>query len=194
MTQIQRDLQEARDVVAFLVAQHEQLTVLLNGVLGHSGDERQRHFDLARELLARHETGEEMIVRPLTRRAPAGEAVAAARMAEENAAKEVLARLEDLDVDSEAFVRLFTTFRQSVLDHARAEERDEFPLLRLHADPDALLKARQRVERAEQLAPTRPHPSLRTTTASYVAGPFVAMLDRARDALRGSPPDAGVTR
>jgi hypothetical protein len=186
MSQIQRDLEEARDVVAFLVAQHEQLTVLLNGVLAHSGLERQRHFDLARELLARHETGEEMIVRPLTRDAPDGDAVAAARMAEENAAKEMLAVLEDLDVDSDEFGRLFTTFRRSVLDHAQAEERDEFPLLRLHADPDALLKARRRVERAEQLAPTRPHPSLRTTTVNYVAGPFAAMVDRARDFLRGT--------
>jgi hypothetical protein len=186
MSQIQRDLDEARDVVAFLVAQHEQLTVLLNGVLGHSGDERQRHFDLAREMLARHETGEEMIVRPLTRDAPNGDAVADARMAEENAAKDVLAVLEDMDVDSDEFARLFTTFRQSVLDHARAEEREEFPLLRLNADPDALAKARERVERAERMAPTRPHPGLRTTTANYVAGPFVAMVDRARDFLRGT--------
>jgi hemerythrin superfamily protein len=186
MSQIQRDLAEARDVVAFLVAQHEQLTVLLNGVLGHSGDERQRQFDLARELLARHETGEEMIVRPLTREAPNGTAVAGARMAEENQAKEVLARLEEMDVDSDEFVALFTTFRRAVLDHARAEERDEFPLLRLTADPDALVQARRRVERAEQLAPTRPHPGLRSTTANYVAGPFVAMVDRARDFLRGT--------
>jgi hypothetical protein len=194
MSQIQRDLEEARDVVAFLTAQHEELTVLLNGVLGHTGDERQRHFDLARELLARHETGEEMVVRPLTRHIPRGEAVADLRMAEENEAKEVLARLEELDVDDPEFVVLFTAFRDSVLEHAKAEERDEFPLLRLHADPDDLLKARQRVERAEKLAPTRPHPGLRTTTANYVAGPFVAMVDRARDALRGTPPDAGITR
>jgi hypothetical protein len=188
VSQIHRDLEEARDVVAFLVAQHEQLTVLLNGVLGHSGLERQRHFDLVREMLARHETGEEMVLRPLTRDVPRGDAVADARMAEENAAKEMLAVLEELDVDSDAFGQLFTTFRQSVLEHARAEERDEFPLLRRHADPDALAEARKRVERAERMAPTRPHPSLRTTTANYVAGPFVAMVDRARDFLRGTPP------
>jgi hemerythrin superfamily protein len=186
MSQIRRDLDDARDVVAFLIAQHEQLTVLLNGVLAYSGDERQRHFDLVREMLARHETAEEMIVRPLTRDAPNGDAVADARMAEENAAKEVLARLEKLDVDSEEFERTFTAFRQSVLDHAQAEERDEFPLLRLNTDPDALAKARRRVERAEQMAPTHPHPSVKTTAANYVAGPFAAMLDRARDFLRGT--------
>jgi hemerythrin superfamily protein len=192
MSQIQRDMDDARDVVAFLVAQHEQLKVLLNGVLGTGGDERQRNFDQAREMLARHETGEEMIVRPLTRKAANGDAVADARMAEENDAKEVLARLEKMDVDSEEFQRLFTSFRQAVLDHAEAEERDEFPLLRRTTDPDALAKARERVEQAEKMAPTHPHPSAKTTAANYVAGPFAAMLDRARDLLSGkSGHDAG---
>jgi hypothetical protein len=186
MSQVRRDLEEARDVVAFLTAQHEQVTVLLNGVLGHSGDERQRQFDLARALLARHETGEEMVRRPHTRHLAGGDAVADARMAEENAAKAVLARLEEMDVDTEEFVQLFSTFRRSVLDHARAEEQDEFRLLRLHAEPDDLVKARERLERVEELAPTHPHPSARTTTANYVIGPFAAMVDRARDFLRGA--------
>ena len=78
----------------------------------------------------------------------------------------------------------FSEFQQSVLDHAEAEETQEFPLLRQNTDPDALVKARDRVKRAEAMAPTHPHPSAKTTTANYVAGPFAAMLDRARDALR----------
>jgi hemerythrin superfamily protein len=185
MSQVQRDMDDARDVVEFLIAQHEQVKVLLSGVLGSSGQKRQEYFDDAREFLARHETGEEMIVRPLTRDAPNGDAVADARMAEENEAKEVLARLEELDVDSPEFETLFTEFRQSVLEHAEAEERDEFPLLRQNTDPEALAKARKRVEQAEKMAPTHPHPSAKTTAANYVAGPFAAMLDRARDAFKG---------
>jgi hypothetical protein len=185
MSQVQHDVDDARDVVQFLIAQHGELKVLLSGVLGSSGDTRQRYFDQAREMLARHETGEEMIVRPLTRDAPNGAAVADARMAEENEAKQVLARLEEMDVDSPEFETLFTEFRQSVLEHAEAEERDEFPLLRQNTDPEALAKARQRVERAEAMAPTHPHPSAKTTVANYVAGPFAAMLDRAKDAFRG---------
>jgi hemerythrin superfamily protein len=177
---------DAGDVVDFLIDQHQQLRGLLSDVLQSSGQDRQRSFDQAREMLARHETGEEMIVRPLTRKAPDGGAVADARMAEENAAKEVLADLEKMDVESEQFVATFTGFRQSVLDHADAEERDEFPLLRQNTDPDALAKARDRVKRAEQMAPTHPHPSARTTAANYVAGPFAAMLDRARDAFSRS--------
>jgi hemerythrin superfamily protein len=177
---------DASDVVDFLKDQHQQIRGLLGDVLQSSGPARQDSFDQAREMLARHETGEEMIVRPLTRKAPDGGAVADARMAEENRAKEVLADLEKMDVDSDSFVSTFTELRQMVLDHADAEERDEFPLLRQNSDPDALAKARDRVKRAEEMAPTHPHPSARTTTANYVAGPFAAMLDRARDAFSRS--------
>jgi hemerythrin superfamily protein len=183
MTGARTTTDDASDVVEFLLAQHQQIRTLLTDVLQRTGAERQSSFDEVRELLARHETGEEMILRPLTRKAPDGSAVADARMAEENEAKKVLAALEDMDVDSDRFVSTFTEFRQSVLDHAGAEEREEFPLLRENTDPDALAKARDKLRRAEQLAPTHPHPSARTTTANYVAGPFAAMLDRARDAF-----------
>jgi len=173
----------ADDVVAFLTAQHQQVRTLLGEVLATTGEERQRCFDDVRELLARHETAEEMIVRPLTRKASQGEQVADARMAEENEAKEVLAKLEKMDVDSAEFTTAFTDFRQSVLAHADAEEGQEFPLLRESTDSDALQKARSAVEVAEKMAPTHPHPSAKTTTMNYVAGPFAAMLDRARDAF-----------
>lgn len=182
--QVRESRDDASDVVEFLINQHQQVKGLLTDVVQTTGQERQNYFDQVREMLARHETGEEMIVRPLTRGAPDGDAVADARMAEENEAKEVLADLEKMDVDSPEFVEKFTEFRQSVLDHAEAEERDEFPLLRQNTDPDALVKARDRVKRAEEMAPTHPHPSAKTTTANYVAGPFAAMLDRARDAFK----------
>jgi hemerythrin superfamily protein len=177
---------DASDVIEFLLNQHEQVRGLLADVVSSSGEERQRYFDTVREMLARHETAEEMIVRPLTRKAPGGDAVAEGRMHEENEAKEVLASLEKMDVGSAEFTAKFSEFRQSVLDHAGAEERDEFPLLRQNTDEDALVKARDRVKRAEAMAPTHPHPSAKTTAANYVAGPFAAMLDRARDAFSGS--------
>ena len=184
MTDVPTVKDDASDVVEFLLGQHQQVRMLLDEVVGNSGEDRQRSFDAVREMLARHETAEEMIVRPLTRKAPGGEEVAEGRMAEENEAKKVLADLEKMDVDSPEFTRMFTDFRQAVLSHATAEETQEFPLLRQNTDPDALVKARDRVKRAEAMAPTHPHPSAKTTTANYVAGPFAAMLDRARDALK----------
>src|ERR687885_329359 len=43
-----------------------------------------------------------------------------------------------------------------------------------------------RHQTAEKMAPTHPHPSAKTTAMNYVAGPFAAMLDRARDAFSKS--------
>src|SRR5919205_713285 len=160
---------DAGDVIEFLLNQHQQVRGLLDDVLAASGEERQQYFDTVREMLARHETAEEMIVRPLTRKAPGGEDVAEHRMHEENEAKEVLADLEKMDVSSAEFTTKF----------------EEFPLLRQNTDPEALVKARDRVKRAEAMAPTHPHPSAKSTAANYVAGPFAAMLDRARDAFSG---------
>jgi hemerythrin superfamily protein len=186
MTEVREVPGDAGDVIEFLQSQHQQIRGLLDDVLTASGEQRQRSFDAVRELLARHETAEEMIVRPLTRKAPGGPQVAEGRMDEETEAKEVLAGLEKLDVDSAEFTQKFTEFRRSVLEHAQAEETQEFPLLRQNDDEEALVKARDRVKRAEAMAPTHPHPSAKTTAANYVAGPFAAMLDRARDAFSSS--------
>jgi hemerythrin superfamily protein len=183
MTEIQ-DVRtdDAGDAIEFLHRQHEQVRGLLDDVLSAQGEERQQSFDSVREMLARHETAEEMILRPLTRKAPGGDEVAQGRMDEENEAKEVLADLEKMDVASPEFASRFSEFRQSVLAHAEAEETLEFPLLRQNTDAEALRQARDRVQRAEAMAPTHPHPSAKTTALNYVAGPFGAMLDRARDA------------
>ncbi len=174
------------DVVDFLQQQHEQVKGLLEQVLGTSGQQRKDAFDSVREMLARHETAEEMVVRPLTRKVPDGEAIAQGRMDEENEAKRELAKLEKLDVDSPEFTSSFETFRAAVRSHADAEEKLEFPALRRSADEGSLSSARQKVEKAEKTAPTHPHPSAKTTAMNYVAGPFAAMLDRARDAFSSS--------
>jgi hemerythrin superfamily protein len=184
MTEIHNVPNDASDVIEFLLGQHQEIRRMLDDVLATSGDARQRAFDDVRETLARHETAEEMIVRPLTRKAPGGEQIADSRFAEENKAKEVLADLEKMDVNSAEFTARFTDFRQAVLGHAAAEETQEFPVLRQNTDEESLVKARDRVRRAEEMAPTHPHPSARTTAMNYVAGPFAAMLDRARDALK----------
>src|SRR3954468_23609226 len=127
MTDVPTVKDDASDVVEFLLGQHQQVRMLLDEVVSNSGEARQQYFDAVREMLARHETAEEMIVRPLTRKAPGGEEVAQGRMDEENEAKEVLASLEKMDVTSAEFTAKFSEFRQSVLDHAEAEETEEFP-------------------------------------------------------------------
>src|SRR4051794_40843990 len=92
------------DLVSQLLAQHELVRAAIDKVVKTTtADARQEAFDELRELLARHETAEEMIVRPLTRGIDEGEAVAEARMNEENTSKDELVELERLDIDSEEF-------------------------------------------------------------------------------------------
>ena len=118
------------DVVAQLLIQHEQIRTAINDVAATTTAEaRQETFDALREMLARHETAEEMIVRPLTRGIDGGTPVANARMDEENEAKVTLAKLEKLDIASVEFARAFEKFALAVLTHAQAEENHEFPLL-----------------------------------------------------------------
>ena len=172
------------DLVSQLLAQHDQVRAGIDAVAQTTtAASRQKAFDQLRELLARHETAEEMIVRPLTRRIDNGDEVAAARMDEENESKVVLAKLEKLDIASVEFARTFETFAHAVLTHAQREERLEFPLLLEHIDADRLEEAEKHLLLAEKTAPTHPHPSAKTTTLNYVAGPVAALADRARDAI-----------
>lgn len=170
--------------VALLLADHERVRALLARVEQSAGSARQEAFDELRELLARHETAEEMVLRPVTRTLDGGAEVASARMEEENQAKQVLAELEKLDVDGPEFLRRFTEFRSAVGEHAAAEESEEFPLLEAGKGSEQLGAIGTALRAAEATAPTHPHPSARSTATNYVAGPFAAMVDRARDALR----------
>lgn len=175
------------DVVAQLLVQHEQVRAAINAVAETTTAEaRQEAFDALRELLSRHETAEEMIVRPLTRGIDGGKAISAARMDEENESKVTLAKLEKLDIASVEFARLFEKFALAVLTHAQAEENHEFPLLRGNVDKEQLQRAEKLLLMAEKTAPTHPHPSARTTAANYIAGPVAAIVDRARDAISKS--------
>src|SRR3954470_12653821 len=119
--------QTTGDLVDQLLQQHEMVRTAINGVARTTTAEaRQEAFDALRELLARHETAEEMIVRPLTRGIDGGDPIAADRMDEENEAKVVLSKLEKLDIASVEFARTFEQFAGAVLTHAQAEENREF--------------------------------------------------------------------
>ncbi len=179
-------LHAGRDVVTFLKEQHEQIQEALALVLSRTGQERADAFVALRRLLAVHETAEEEIVHPAARKALAnGEVVVLARLQEEKQAKTLLTELEELDVDSSEFERKFTLLQSSVLMHARAEEENEFELLADALPADRLEHMRKAVTFAERVAPTRPHPGVESATANLLAGPFAAMVDRARDALSG---------
>jgi hemerythrin-like domain-containing protein len=170
------------DVIRVLLEQHARIRTLFREVNSEMGEHKQQAFDELRALLAVHETAEEMILRPAT--SGTAKAIADARNAEENEANHVLARLEDLDVASPEFVLMFAEFEKSVDQHAEAEETQEFPIILRERSVDERQKMGARLQRAEKLAPTHPHPSTAgSPAAQWFVGPFASLVDRAKDAV-----------
>lgn len=186
MTDSMMTINHADDVVSFLTNQHEQIKQLFSEVLATHGDARREAFTSLRRLLAVHETAEEEVVHPRAKREiSGGEQIVGERLAEENDAKQTLAELEKLDVDSAEFETMFRKFNGDVEAHAESEERDEFSKLAAELDDEQLSRMRNAVRLAEATAPTRPHPGVESAPANMLAGPFASMLDRARDAITG---------
>ncbi|HLS78536.1 MAG TPA: hemerythrin domain-containing protein [Nocardia sp.] len=173
------------DAVTYLVGQHRRIRELFDEVAGAADTgERERKFFELRRLLAVHETAEEEIIHPLARRAiDNGDAVVDARLEEENKAKKQLTDLESVDVGSAEFETRLAALRQAVLTHAEHEETEEFNRLRAEIDGEELRRLRSTVELAEAMAPTRPHPGVESAKANVLAGPFAAMMDRAKDLI-----------
>lgn len=174
------------DVVDFLLAQHRDVERLFEQIGQQSGDERKHNFNELVRLLAVHETAEEEVVYPVLRASgDDGDQLADARTAEEDEAKKALSDLERIGPESPEFDSKFEAFAQMVLSHATNEEQQVFPRLRETQTPDRLESMARAVEMAEKTAPTHPHPhGPESATGNMAVGPFVAVVDRVRDALR----------
>jgi hemerythrin superfamily protein len=173
------------EVIAFLKAQHNLIEDMFDQVL-HASDpqSREKPFVQLRQLLAVHETAEEMVVHPRVRReVDAVDSIVNARLEEEHEAKELLSRIEKLDVTSQQFIDELTKLRDAVLDHALHEEKYEFPKLEQQLDADELKRLTSAVRAAEAIAPTRPHAGVESPMLNFAVGPFASMIDRARDLI-----------
>lgn len=173
-----------KDVVALLKDQHQRIRTMFDAVEQATGKERQQRFDELRKFLAVHETAEEMIVHPRARLGDGGNDVVDARLAEEHSAKEVLSRLDGMQTSDADFTPTLAQLRSAVLEHADAEEAEEFPLLEAETDEKTRAVMAAAVLAAEAIAPTHPHPGVESATANFVAGPLASVVDRTRDAVR----------
>ncbi|MGA9489589.1 MAG: hemerythrin domain-containing protein, partial [Mycobacterium sp.] len=146
------------EVIGFLKAQHNLIEDMFDQVLYASDPQaREKPFVQLRQLLAVHETAEEMIVHPRVRREVAAvDSIVDARLEEEHDSKELLSSIEKIDITSQQFIDELTKLRDAVLDHAQHEESYEFPKLQKELDADELKRLGAAVRAAEAIAPTRP--------------------------------------
>jgi len=173
----------ANSVVAVLLDQHADIRELFDQTMRARGEARRQSFDKLRELLAVHEAGEEIVVRPVSKQAVHGD-VARARDGEEKQAASVLSALEKLDVTDPEFAVRLAEFEQAVSDHADAEESEEFPFILARVDAEQQAKMGTRILKVQRAAPTHPHPATAGSPAAQMTiGPFAALLDKARDAF-----------
>ncbi|MDG9717245.1 hemerythrin domain-containing protein [Streptomyces sp. DH24] len=173
------------DVVSLLKRQHGDIRNLFDEVEATSGEERRDAFRRLVRLLAVHETAEQEVVHPFARRAlPGGEQVVEDRLAEEKAAKEALAALDETDTDDPDFLPRLKALRRDVQEHARAEERYEFTHIYRSTDATDLAAMAKAIKAAEAVAPTRPHPGVQSGAANMALGPVAALMDRTKDAVR----------
>ena len=185
MTAQTAELDAAQDVVEFLIGQHMQIRDLFTEVETSTGQARRDAFERLVTLLAVHETAEEQLIHPLVRTGvDGGGDIVDDRLTEERAAKEMLARLEDLGPDAAEFPSLLAELRVSVLTHAHNEEAYEFRYLRREVAAAQLQPLVDMVRAAEAVAPTHPHPGVESATANTVAGPVVSLFDRTKDMVR----------
>lgn len=179
-------VQSTDDVVKFLKDQHNLIKDMFDDVLSASSAEaREKSFTSLRQLLAVHETAEEMVVHPRARHEIAdGDAVIDALLHEEHVAKEHLSKLEGMDIDSKEFIDELTSFRDAVVEHAEREENEEFTKLTRELNAEERKRMAGAVQAAEAIAPTRPHAGVESAKANFALGPFASMLDRARDLMK----------
>ena len=79
---------------------------------------------------------------------------------------------------------------ESVRHHVEEEQDDLFPKARRLLGKDFLEELGERMEKAKKIAPTRPHPRAPDQPpGNLVAGTVAAVMDRAKDMVRGGVVD-----
>ena len=157
-----------RSVLDVLREQHRELLALCD----RAGDDR-RAADVLVAVLSRHLSAEEQYLYPAIRRAvPGGEELAARELAED---KRLLIMLKSGRIGHDEIRR-----------HVRADEDELFGLLAEMVSMEDLIRLGNRVETAEEAAPTRPHPGTPSTPPwNKVVDPAVAVVDKLRDLVTG---------
>jgi hemerythrin superfamily protein len=177
-----------RDVVDILTSDHTEITALL-ATIGSEADPRRRRelADTVVAELVRHSVSEEMHVYPAMREhLPDGDQAVEHDIEEHKEIESLLKELERADADGAEFTDVVQRLVTVLDDHVADEERDQFPQLRARIPADELVAIGAKVERAQRLAPTRPHPNAPNAKLFHVlAGPGVGMVDRLRDRLSG---------
>jgi Hemerythrin HHE cation binding domain len=172
-----------RNVVDVIAEQHAELLELCARLTGDA--ERRRVAQVVIATLSRHLSGEEQYLYPAVRLAvPDGDALADRELAEDHELLLILQRLDRCRPDDPEFDAAAAEVAAAVRRHVDADAEELLPMLRLMAPIEDLIRVGNRLELAEEAAPTRPHPATPSTPPwNKVVDPVVALADKARDVV-----------
>ena len=173
-----------RNVVDVIAEQHRTLLALCDRLTG-DGEDRRRVAEVVVAALSRHLSAEEQYLYPAVRRAvPDGDRLADRELAEDHDLLVALRRLDRARPADPGFDEVAADVTAAVRRHVEADAAELLPLLLQMVPVEDLIRVGNRVETAEEAAPTRPHPSTPSRPPwNKVVDPVVAVLDKARDAM-----------
>ena len=173
------------DPIVQLEQDHRLALALIGTVRRESGDVRR---DALRQLvkeLSVHAAVEEMVIYPAIRRSfSSGDEWVDADLADHQAMKEILVRLDRADADDPEVTTDVEALGTAMEAHVTDEEV-QLTELRGRMSPQDFTEMAEAAEKARAAAPTRPHPHAPDGgIGATVAGGAAALVDKARDALR----------
>lgn len=175
-------------------AEVRQMLLALETSPGNADRAGQRvlaaRYEVAQRLVidsSRHEAAEEQYFWPAVRdKLGNGRSLADEAIAQEQKSKELLDRLEKLESADEEFDRLIAEVIPAARQHIEFEEGRVWPGLRVALSPAEAQELGDKVQKAKEHGPTRPHP--RTPASPKLLktlGPAIAVADKLRDAAAG---------
>ncbi|GIE95148.1 hemerythrin [Paractinoplanes rishiriensis] len=165
-----------RNVVDLLAEQHRELVELSDRLAAEPDD--RRLADVLIATISRHLSAEEQYLYPAIRSAvPGGEELADRELAEDH---DLLVTLQRLDRGEQAA----TEVAEAVHRHVAADAEELLPVLTQMVSHEDLVRVGNRIETAEEAAPTRPHPGTPSTPPwNKIVDPAVAVVDKFRDVV-----------
>jgi hemerythrin superfamily protein len=179
----------SKDLIDVITHDHREVEAVFKELESGRGTPAHRR-DLVDHVIAelvRHSVAEEQYMYPAAREVlPDGDELADHELEEHAEAEKVLKQLDGLDPTDPKFDEVLRTLMADIRHHIEEEESDLLPKLQAACSADQLRDLGEKVTRAKQMAPTRPHPSSPDEPpANKILAPGTALVDRMRDALSG---------
>ncbi|MEV6300387.1 hemerythrin domain-containing protein [Actinoplanes sp. NPDC051861] len=164
-----------RSVVDVLAEQHREALALTERLT--TGDYDKQVASVLVATLSRHLSAEEQYLYPAIRTAvPGGDEIADRELAED---RDLLMLLSGLERGEEP-----GPVAEAIRRHVAADAEELFPLLEQMVPAEDMIRLGNRVETAEEAAPTRPHPRTPSRPPwNKVVDPAIGVVDKFRDLI-----------